>query len=411
MSVQLSPASPAPTALALQRMVGNRAVARRLDALPAQQARGTTSIVVQRESLKLLAKKPPSRQVQRLLRMSTETALDQVAVMSDLREVERAVTALEKAEIDPSAIWDPADPFGPFRMIDRLVRLKIALADRQEVLALSKQIAKLAKSKGRGLTPADAKWLQARLAALQPAILKDIEKEIGIWKSWIPSEKKREILDFVTGPLRLSDLEESQRARFATADGDEIKKAIVELGSGMATDRQQCLNFVYAATGLLIHDEAALATARARYRLGVRERTSGLHQGGTLARLAGELRLQGTLGPVRPLPWTGTKATGRHQGPSPSKVTPEKLFTALSGAGPGWYFFMLSQFGHHTRLVAVEKTAARRRFYLMEHLADGTIEEEITGSVNEAFDDFNRPDAKAPLGSKVWPVYVKPQPR
>lgn len=82
--------------------------------------------------------------------------------------------------------------------------------------------------------------------------------------------------------------------------------------------------------------------------------------------------------------------------------------------GAGWYFFYVAQFGHHVRMIAVEVSEdGTRKYLLIEHLiltsGPKPAERNITGRVNKVFDEFNRVDKRARLGSNVWQVYFRRQ--
>jgi hypothetical protein len=390
----------------LQRTAGNHAVQRLV--------RAPAPLPVQRKARRrAISRKAATKFVDRLLASSVERALDVIAVTDDVKVLELLLIELDtrlKKLSEPAEAQEHADRF---LFLTRWVTVRTALANRVKTLEAVEKIVAIARAKGRGLDPADAEVIKKALEGLPDEQLKEIEKEVNTWPKRIAPTARQELTELVTGPLRLSDLEEAERGRFEAAEGAKIKAELVSARKAMAEDHSMCLDFLMVATGVLFSDEQAVKTATTRYGLGVAGRKDGLHSEGTLSRLAGELRLQGVLGPVRLLPWKGSPERGRHEGPAPEKITPEKLLTALSSAGAGWYFFQVNMFGHHTRLIAVEVADdGAREFVLMEHLVLLTgpkpAERNITGKVNESFDEFGRPDEFAPIGSRVWQVYVRP---
>jgi hypothetical protein len=120
--------------------------------------------------------------------------------------------------------------------------------------------------------------------------------------------------------------------------------------------------------------------------------------------MASEMRLEGLVGPVTVLRWTGSADKGHHT-PDPVSV-----FDRLSDAGDGWYFFLCkvqtSGGGAHTFLIAVHVTSggSSREYF---EIQDGQSVRKTTRQLKDWFDKEFLPNTTKG-SSRIWQVYTKP---
>jgi hypothetical protein len=79
-------------------------------------------------------------------------------------------------------------------------------------------------------------------------------------------------------------------------------------------------------------------------------------------------------------------------------------FERLTGAGDGWYFFLVSVGSYHTFLIAVRVTGPYRKYVKIE---DGGAVRKYDAELNAYFDDYG---AVYGASTRFWPVYAAPAP-
>lgn len=255
---------------------------------------------------------------------------------------------------------------------------------------------------GTSLSPVDQAKLDRLLAGRSVSDIKMLEWILVLWPAFGHSAKMNRMIEIVTGALRQSDKEESSRGRFDEKTGGEIHARLSK--AAKETEFGQCLNFL-ANEGLpeLFADEKArLADALKRYSKVAKERKEKkqAHGGGTLSIMASEMRLEGLVGPVTVLRWTGSPTNGHHV-PNPVSV-----FDRLSDDGDGWYFFLASAVSFHTFLVAVHVTSrgASRKYF---EIQDGQSVSKTPKQLKDWFDKEFLPNTEK-ASSRIWQVYRKP---
>ena len=258
------------------------------------------------------------------------------------------------------------------------------------------------KGGGVSLSPADHAKLESLLDGRSVDEIKMMEWILVLWPSFGHSTKMNRMIEIVTDVIRRSDKEESSRGRFDEKTGSEIHARLSKAAKD--TKFGQCLNFL-ANEGLpeLFADEKSrLADALKRYRQVAKERKEKkqAHGGGTLSIMASEMRLEGLVGPVTVLRWTGSADKGHHT-PDPVSV-----FDRLSDAGDGWYFFLASAVSFHTFLIAVHVTSGGvlREYF---EIQDGQSVRKTPRQLKDWFDKEFLPNTEK-ASSRIWQVYLKP---
>jgi hypothetical protein len=258
------------------------------------------------------------------------------------------------------------------------------------------------KGGGVSLSTADQAKLEALLKGRSVDEVKMMEWILVLWPSFGHPAKMNRMIEMVTGAIRRSDKEESSRGRFDEKTGSEIHARLSK--AAKQTKFGQCLNFL-ANEGLpeLFADEKSrLADALKRYRQVAKERKEQqqAHGGGTLSIMASEMRLEGLVGPVTVLSWTGSADKGHHT-PDPVSV-----FDRLSSAGDGWYFFLASAVSFHTFLVAVHVSSGgvSREYF---EIQDGQSVRKTPRQLKDWFDKEFLPNTEK-ASSRIWQIYLKP---
>jgi len=252
---------------------------------------------------------------------------------------------------------------------------------------------------GTSLSSSDKEKLERLLAGRSVADIKLMEWILVLWPAFGHSGKMNRMIELVTGAIRQSDKKESARGRFDEKIGSRIHARLSK--AAKETEFGQCLNFL-ANEGLpelLADEKSRLADALKRYRKVAKERKEKkqAHGGGTLSIMASEIRLEGLVGPVTVLRWTGSPTKGHHA-PDPVSVVDR-----LSGAGDGWYFFLASAVSFHTFLVAVHVTSggAAREYF---EIQDGQSVRKTRRQLKDWFDKEFLPNTER-ASSRIWQVY------
>jgi len=258
------------------------------------------------------------------------------------------------------------------------------------------------KGDGTSLSADDQAKLETMLKGLAVSEIKMMEWILVLWPFFGHSRKMNRMIEIVTEVVRQSDKEESSRGRFDETTGNKIHARLSK--AAKATQFGQCLNFL-ANEGLpeLLADEKdRLADALKRYKKVAKERKEKkqAHGGGTLSIMASEMRLEGLVGPVTVLRWSGSADKGHHT-PDPVSV-----FDRLSTAGDGWYFFLASAVSFHTFLIAVHVTSGgiRREYF---EIQDGQSVRKTPRQLKDWFDKEFLPNTEK-ASSRVWQVYREP---
>ena len=258
------------------------------------------------------------------------------------------------------------------------------------------------KADGISFSPADEAKLESLLKGRSVAEIKVMEWILVLWPSFGHSTKMNRMIEIVTGAIRQSDTEESSRGRFDEKMGGEIHTRLSK--AAKATKFGQCLNFLAneALPELFADDESRLADALKRYWQVAKDRKEKkqAHGGGTLSIMASEMRLEGLVGHITVLRWTGSADKGHHT-PDPVSV-----FDRLSDAGDGWYFFLASAVSFHTFLIAVHVTSegAVREYF---EIQDGQAVRKTPKQLKDWFDKEFLPNTDK-ASSRIWQVYLKP---
>jgi hypothetical protein len=258
------------------------------------------------------------------------------------------------------------------------------------------------KEGGTSLSADDHAKLEKLLKGRSVSEIKMMEWILVLWPSFGHSTKMNRMIELVTEAIRQSDQEESSRGRFDETTGGEIHARLSK--AAKETEFGQCLNFL-ANEGLpeLFADEKSrLTDALKRYRQVAKERKEKkqAHGGGTLSIMASEMRLEGLVGPITVLRWTGSADKGHHT-PDPVSV-----FDRLSDAGDGWYFFLASAVSFHTFLIAVHVTSGgvSREYF---EIQDGQAVRKTPRQLKDWFDKEFLPNTDK-ASSRIWQVYLKP---
>lgn len=256
------------------------------------------------------------------------------------------------------------------------------------------------------LSTGDQAKLENLLKGRSVAEIKMMEWILVLWPSFGHSGKMNQMIEIVTSAIRRTDKEESSRGRFDEKAGSEIHARLSK--AAKETKFGQCLDFL-ANEGLqeLFADEQTrLAEALKRYVQVAKDRKEKkqAHGGGTLSIMASEMRLEGLVGPVTVLRWTGSADKGHHT-PDPVSV-----FDRLSDAGDGWYFFLCkvqtSGGGAHTFLIVVHVTSggSSREYF---EIQDGQSVRKTTRQLKDWFDKEFLPNTTKG-SSRIWQVYLEP---
>lgn len=252
------------------------------------------------------------------------------------------------------------------------------------------------------LSAADQAKLEKMLEGRSIDEIKMMEWILVLWPSFGHSIKMNRMIEIVTDVIRQSDKKESARGRFDEKTGSGIHARLSKAAE--ATEFGQCLNFL-ANEGLpelFVEEKTRLADALTRYARVAKERKerNQAHGGGTLSIMASEMRLEGLVGPITVLRWSGSADNGHHV-PNPVSV-----FDRLSDAGDGWYFFLASAVSFHTFLVAVRVTSggSSREYF---EIQDGQSVRKTQRQLKDWFDKKFLPNAEK-ASSRIWQVYVKP---
>ncbi len=258
------------------------------------------------------------------------------------------------------------------------------------------------KGSATSLSADDHAKLEKLLEGRSVSEIKMMEWILVLWPSFGHSTKMNRMIEIVTEVIRQSDKKESIRGRFDEKTGSGIHERLSKAAE--ATKFGQCLNFL-ANEGLpeLFADEKTrLADALKRYGQVARERKDKkqAHGGGTLSIMASEMRLEGLVGPVTVLRWTGSADKGHHM-PDPVSV-----FDRLSDAGDGWYFFLASAVSFHTFLIAVHVTSGgiSREYF---EIQDGQSVRKTPKQLRDWFDKEFLPNTQK-ASSRIWQVYQTP---
>ena len=258
------------------------------------------------------------------------------------------------------------------------------------------------KGGGASLSVADQAKLKQMLDGRSVSQIKMMEWILVLWPSFGHSAKMNKMIEIVTDVIRQSDKKESARGRFDEKVGSGIHKRLSK--AAKATEFGQCLNFL-AHEGLpeLFSDEKGrLADALKRYSKVAKERKEKkqAHGGGTLSIMASELRLEGLVGPITVLRWTGSADKGHHA------QDPVSVFDRLSDAGDGWYFFLASAVSFHTFLIAVHVTSggSSREYF---EIQDGQSVRKTPRQLKDWFDKEFLPNTQK-ASSRIWQVYREP---
>jgi len=232
-----------------------------------------------------------------------------------------------------------------------------------------------------------------------------LEKEILLWPKNFRALD--DILELVTGarnPLAadMMDSMDAAAARFDDAVGEKLKDELVKAAQGYPKHVNNCLSFLYASgvRRLSSGSAAEVQAAKDRYWEGAEERLAATKPGDkprhakTLSRLAAELRIAGLVGSVRLMRWNGR----RYRPPATAH------FDRLTGAGDGWYFFLVSVGSYHTFLIAVRASGEYRKYVKIE---DGGAVRKYDAELNAYFDDYG---AEYGASTRFWPVYAAPAP-
>lgn len=258
------------------------------------------------------------------------------------------------------------------------------------------------KGGGVSLSASDRVKLEGLLGGRSVAEIKMMEWILVLWPAFGHPTKMNRMIEIVTDAIRQSDKEESLRGRFDEKTGSRIHARLSK--AAKETKFGQCLNFL-ANEGLpelFAGEKSRLADALKRYNQVAKERLEKkqAHGGGTLSIMASEMRLEGLVGPVTVLRWTGSADKGHHT-PDPVSV-----FDRLSDAGDGWYFFLASAVSFHTFLIAVHVTSggARREYF---EIQDGQAVRKTPRQLRDWFDKEFLPNTEK-ASSRIWQVYRKP---
>jgi hypothetical protein len=262
-------------------------------------------------------------------------------------------------------------------------------------------VAKIAAEEERPATDDELELLEGILDRIAGEDRRRLEKEILLWPKNFRA--LNDIVELVTGarnPLAadIMDRIDAAAARFDEAVGEKLKNELVKAAKGYTKGANNCLNFLMASGvhRLSSGSPAEVKAAKDRYEKGYKERlaTTPRHAK-TLSRLAAELRILGLVGSARLLRWSG----GRYR---PSATA---HFERLTGAGDGWYFFLVSVGSFHTFVIAVRVTGENRRYVKIQ---DGGAVRKYDAELNEYFDEYGALGKCA--AARFWPVYAAPAP-
>lgn len=257
------------------------------------------------------------------------------------------------------------------------------------------------KSKGSSIDEADEFALKNHLKSLSIQETKAFEKELLLWPKFGNIAKMTRLIEITTSFARRSDEEESRRGRFEVKEGGEIKDRLSDATAEFGFN--ECLNFLHNVSldEFFSDEQARVDMATEEYAKGAAERRKKtITHGRTLSRLASELRLQGLLGPVNILRWRKGRRSAGHHEPHPAE-----LFDRLSGAGPGWYFFLVSLISFHTFIIAVKVGSGSNRSYF--EIQGGQSVPKSREELKAWFDDeFSNTTGAY---SRVWQVYLQPK--
>jgi len=276
-------------------------------------------------------------------------------------------------------------------------RLEIVESESEYFIEVVKRIR---TKKGISIDEVDDKELRGTLELVPVQIRKKLEKELLTWPEGGQSRKMEKIIEIATSYSRKTDKEESIRGHFSEVKGEKLKNTLSTKAKEFGVN--QCLKFLYQASldELFADEEKKIEAAKSEYAEGAAKRKEyTIRHAKTLSRLASELRLQGLLGPVNILQWTGSGSKGYHQ------PAAGDLFERLSNAGDGWYFFLASQISFHTFVVGVHVSSGgtkRRYFEIQGGQTISMSQEELTKRFDERFANPER------ASSRVWQIYLRP---
>jgi hypothetical protein len=262
-------------------------------------------------------------------------------------------------------------------------------------------VGKIAAEEKRPATDDELELLEGILDRIAGEARRKLEKEILLWPKNFRA--LNDIVELVTGarnPLAADIMDEMDAAasRFDEAVGEKLKNELVKAAQGYPRHANNCLNFLYdsGVRRLSSGSPAEVKAAKDRYTKGYRERlaTTPRHAK-TLSRLAAELRILGLVGSARLMRWNGKRY-------SPSATA---HFERLTGAGDGWYFFLVSVGSFHTFLIAVRVTGENRKYVKIE---DGGAVRKYDAELNAYFDEYGAAGKGA--AARFWPVYAAPAP-
>lgn len=280
-------------------------------------------------------------------------------------------------------------------MVNRLDALERLEQAHRDVIDL---VVEMRSTKGPSIDAADETALRALLRPLPRQSIRKLEKELVLWPKFGAQHKMNQIIGIVTSFERGTDAEESRRGHFPEAEGAAVEARLSDRTKDFGVN--QCLNFLHNASldELFGDEQAEVAEASSEYARGAKERgKTTITHAKTLSRLASELRLKGLVGPVNILQWRGRGTSGHHD------PAAGDLFVRLSGAGPGWYFFLCSQISFHTFVIAVQVSGSGRRFF---EIQGGQSLQLTEKEVSDRFDTrFDNPEGAS---SRVWQIYLTP---
>jgi hypothetical protein len=196
---------------------------------------------------------------------------------------------------------------------------------------------------------------------------RELEKTILLWpKNFRALDDIVELVTSARNPLAadMMDRMDAAAARFDEAVGDKLKNELIKAAQGYPKHVNNCLSFLYAS-GIRRLSSGSPAEVRAvkdRYWEGAKARLAATEpdekprHAKTLSRLAAELRIAGLVGAARLMRWNG-----RRYRPSATAH-----FERLTGAGDGWYFFLVSVGSFHTFLIAVRASGEYRKYVKIE---------------------------------------------
>jgi hypothetical protein len=258
----------------------------------------------------------------------------------------------------------------------------------------------------RPATDDELEMLEGILDRIAGEDRRKLEKQILLWPKNF--DALNDIVELVTGarnPLaaNMMDRMDAAAARFDEAVGEKLKNELVKAAGGYPKHVNNCLNFLEdsGVRRLSSGSPAEVKAAKDRYRKGVKERLAATKPGkqsrhaATLSRLAAELRILGLVGSARLMRWNG-----RRYRPSATAH-----FERLTGAGDGWYFFLVSVGSFHTFVIAVRVTGENRKYVKIE---DGGAVRKYDADLDEYFDDYGAIGKGA--AARFWPVYAAPAP-